>query len=114
MTEQEQIEVWKSGSTKMLWMGMGIEETQQVCINDLIRDLAHDYSRYNLRARIRSLGPRPTTSQKNEVADKRALLLKRIASHHEKLEQFLPSTPSTMEQPEVINDGEDAILEEDE
>ena len=60
------------------------------------------------------MGPRPTTSQKNEVADKRALLLKRIASHHEKLEQFLPSTPSTMQQAEVINDGEDDILEEDE
>jgi len=41
MTEQEQIQVWKSGSTKMLWMGMGIEETQYVSLNDLIKDLAH-------------------------------------------------------------------------
>jgi len=93
---------------------MSIEETQYVYLNNLIKDLAHNFSRYNLRAKIRSLGPRPTTSQKNEVADRRAMLLRRIASHHEKLEQFLPSTPSTMQQSEVINDGEDAILEEDE
>jgi hypothetical protein len=42
------------------------------------------------------------------------MLMARIDLHHRRLEQFLPFIPSSMEQPEVIQDIEDGTEEDDE
>lgn len=113
MAEQEPAEGWVIGSTKILWTALSLEEAQYVHFKVVNVLKANSFIRYNLRAKTRSLGTHPSILQRNDILDKRSVLLKRIMAYHQKVEALLPITSSSLVQPTLIGDEEDYILEGD-